>query len=109
MLTQERRKSERKEYANSVEIYSYETKKVIGNGLITNWSEGGFRVVASHNIKPGKKVIMFFDLLSGYQFDMLGEVVHAEKNADSKSFGIKFAQNHPELISKLSQQFSVAC
>ena len=108
MLVQERRKKERRAYANSVEIYSYETKKVIGNGFITNWCEDGFHVVTPHNMEPGKKIIMFFDLLSGYQFDLLGEVVHVEINADSKSCGVKFTQNQPMLISKLSQQLSVA-
>jgi len=104
MAFQERRKSERRPYINSIEIYSQESKKMINKGFIMNWCDEGFGIICPENLEAGKRVVLFFDIPNGMSFDFSGEVVHAEERLDSNSFGIRLMPGQLPYVNKFSQQ-----
>jgi hypothetical protein len=108
MVFEERRRSERRQYTNSIDIYSYENKKMIGKGFVLNWCEDGFGIISSQMLEIGKKIVLFLDLDDNVEFDFLGEIVRYEDSIDARSYGIKLLPGQASLISKMSGRLIAA-
>jgi hypothetical protein len=102
MVFEERRRSERRQYTNSIDIYSYENKKMLGKGFILNWCDGGFGVISSQMFEIGKKIVLFLDVDNNVEFDFLGEIVRFEERIDARSYGIRLLPGQAALINKMS-------
>lgn len=100
---QERRKHPRKTLAVYLELYDHNTKTPLGKGFVTNLSEGGLALETRYKINPGEKFLFRFTLPNGWNFDVVGEVVHCSPGILTNAYGVKFLELSPDAQKKLKK------
>lgn len=96
-----KRKTVRRPLAVLLNVCSYDTCKVLGKGFITNLSEKGLALETTENLREGDKFMLKFKLLNGWEFDLLGKIIHSRGGVFTKAYGVEFKKIDPEASSKL--------
>lgn len=95
------RKTKRKAFVSSVEIYCKDIKRKLGKGFIVDINENGIKLVTAADFKIGEELSLHFALPNGWKFDFFGKVIHEDAGVAAKAYGIKFLEGQVTFVLKL--------
>jgi len=97
----DQRKAPRKRLAVLLDVCSHASCKRLGKGFITNLSEGGMALETTERLREGEKFLLRFTLLNGWEFDLLGKIVHSRNSVFTRAYGVEFSKVNPEATAKI--------